>query len=149
MNKFTWICDNCGEPIKYPRHGWIEWISNPDGTLTGLRLVHTDDASPRGPRKNCGYRVAAGFPLINCVTSDGRPVPDGFMNLLEFLTEDRPQKEILELIKRLYIPGYEQARKYFNEAIGDTVFDPNSGEGFYSQSDIKKVLRWKKTNAQD
>jgi hypothetical protein len=49
---------------------------------------------------------------------------------------------LIELIKRLHIPGYEQARNSFDAAISDGAFEPNTKPGFYSQSNIQNTLRW-------
>ena len=44
--------------------------------------------------------------------------PDGLMLLLAFLTEDELLKtDVLELAKRVQIPGYEQTRERFQGAI--------------------------------
>jgi hypothetical protein len=44
--------------------------------------------------------------------------PDGLMLLLAFLTEDELLKDdVLELAKRVQIPGYEQTRELFQGAI--------------------------------
>jgi hypothetical protein len=44
--------------------------------------------------------------------------PDGLMLLLAFLTEDELLKDdVLELAKRVRIPGYEQTRELFQGAI--------------------------------
>jgi hypothetical protein len=44
--------------------------------------------------------------------------PDGLMLLLAFLTEDELlQDDVLELAKRVQIPGYEQTRELFQGAI--------------------------------
>jgi hypothetical protein len=44
--------------------------------------------------------------------------PDGLMLLLAFLTEDELLKDdVLELAKRVQIPGYEQTRELFRGAI--------------------------------
>jgi hypothetical protein len=68
---------------------------------------------------------------------------DGLMELLSFIAYGKlPIGEILEIIKRLHIPGYEQARFYFDEAIANGVFEPNTMPGYYRQSEINAVLRY-------
>jgi hypothetical protein len=42
------------------------------------------------------------------------------MRLLALIAEERaPTNDILEMIKRLHIRGYEQARLHFDEAIAE------------------------------
>jgi hypothetical protein len=53
-----------------------------------------------------------------------------------------PKEEALEMIKRLHIPGYEEARHYFDEAIAEGVYEPNTAPGFPHQSQINAVLTY-------
>jgi hypothetical protein len=56
--------------------------------------------------------------------------------------DELPKDEVLEMIKRLHIPGYEHARQHFQRAIADGVFEPNMPDGYYWQSNIDAVLRF-------
>ena len=68
---------------------------------------------------------------------------DGLMELLILVDEGRlPKNEVIEMIKRLHIPGYEEARRSFHSAIQEGVFEPNTPLGFYSQSEIKATLEY-------
>jgi hypothetical protein len=53
-----------------------------------------------------------------------------------------PTGPLLELVKRVQIPGYEQARNLFHEAIHVGLIAPSIGEGFYMQSEIRELLGW-------
>jgi hypothetical protein len=65
------------------------------------------------------------------------------MRLLAMIADDRaPIEQILEMIKRLHISGYEQARPYFEEAIAEDIFQPNTAPGFYHADQIRAVLEW-------
>ena len=47
------------------------------------------------------------------------------MLLLAFLAaEELPKNDVLELAKRVQIPGYEQTRDLFQEAINSEVITP-------------------------
>ena len=68
---------------------------------------------------------------------------DGLMLLLSLIAEKRtPTEQVLEMIKRLHIPGYEHARPYFKKAISEGVFEPNTMAGYYWQCDIEAVLKY-------
>jgi hypothetical protein len=122
-----WTCDECGEVIEKARHGWVEWfreMGSGKKTGEGLRLVHHLPASPRKKTNNTGcqydehapeYRqrnlALCDLPLASMVG------PNGLMRLLALLAQDcLPKAEVLELIKRLHVPGYESARLYMDEA---------------------------------
>jgi hypothetical protein len=67
---------------------------------------------------------------------------DGLMLLLSFFgAGEMPKDDLLELAKRVQIPGYEQARELFPEAIQTGVLEPSIGDGYYLQSEIRTLLR--------
>ncbi len=103
--------------------------------VKGLRLVHSlcryDDR--REFRKD--HSLAEGLPLERFVG------PDGLMLLLSLIAEgEMPTADLLELMNRIHIPGYEQTRELFSEAIHGGAVAPLIGEGFYLQSEIREVL---------
>jgi len=150
MNDSThWTCDSCGEKIVNVEHGWVEWLVRKEGEKRvggGLRLVHHCSAhDPLSGR--CQYKEVEQFskdratlldlPLKNFVGADG------LMELLSMLASGEIAKEeVLEMIKRLHVPGYEQARHHFDEAISNGVFEPNTAPGYYSTKDIAKTLEF-------
>lgn len=136
-----WSCASCGELITGIEVGWLEWLAGADehGTtrLKGLRMVHTccryDDRSEF--RKD--QSLVEGLPLARFVGSDG------LMLLLSLIAEgEMPRAELIEIVKRLHIPGYELTRELFADAIRGGAVAPIIGEGFYMQSEIREVLTW-------
>jgi len=119
----SWTCDTCGQAIKHADHGWVEWqtflghgpeLSPRD---TKIRIVHHCEHSPR--HKGCQYSQAdlgEGICLSDASLREFMG-PDGLKRLLEMLAEDKVGKvellELLEIIKRIHIPRYEQARLHF------------------------------------
>lgn len=150
-----WTCDTCGQPITAIEDGWVEWLSRP---LPGdeykrhdhsLRLVHQRHASPRNnTERACYHNEDQWYQRDKSMVSD-LPLssflgPDGLMILLEFASDRRFElDDLIEMIKRLHIPGYDQARNSFDAAIYDGAFEPNTKPGFYHQDNIQAVLRWK------
>ena len=69
--------------------------------------------------------------------------PDGLMYLLSMLEQEMaPKAEVLELIRRLYVPGYEQARLYLEEAAAEGVYERRGATGFPRQREIQEVLEF-------
>ncbi len=65
------------------------------------------------------------------------------MELLLFIARgELPTPEVLEMIKRPRIPGYEHARLHFKDALAAGAFEPNTPEGYYTQSDISAILEF-------
>lgn len=141
-----WTCDTCGQPIHNVDDGWVEWIEfkSPEGRKgRDLRLVHSRPASPTGGR--CQFNQQAERQRDGGIILDRQLSsflgPDGLMDLLSLIAESRlPTEDVLEMIKRLNIPGYEQARMHFDGAISEGVFEPNTMRGYYHQVDIEAVL---------
>lgn len=146
-----WICDRCGQAIVRAQDGWVQWLSKHEsGNWSGrdLQLVHHLPASPIGQKRpGCQFNEQAEFAKDKMTVGDLHLThflsKDGLMDLLSMLVEGGlPQNEVIEMIKRLHIPGYEHARHHFDRAISEGVFEPNTLEGFYRQSNIEAVNEW-------
>ena len=150
LHKFNgWWCDSCGEPITSIDAGWVEWLSSEgdsgEDVLSGLQLVHHGSVLPNGAGQSCRYdrlkefrnrkTIVEGLPLERFVG------PDGLMMLFSFLAAGNlPQEEILELAKRVQIPGYELTRSLLRESISSNVVAQFLGHGCYLQSEIREMI---------
>ncbi len=155
MNEGPWYCDRCGSLIEEPRHGWVEWLTKGKAERIeyGLRLVHHALYSPLRPSK-CQYDEQAEFELNDAIVSDGHLErflgPDGLMYLLSWLERDRlPKTEILELIRRLHVKGYELVRRDIGRAVAGGVIDEPYPDGYLSQEHINAVIAWLKTEREE
>jgi hypothetical protein len=149
--KFTgWRCDSCGGAITSVRAGWVEWLASEDkkgnDVLSGLRLVHVH----RGPqqktrRRNCQYdprklfrknkTIVEGLPLNALVGADG------LMVLLSLVAEGGlPHEAILELVKRVQVPGYELIRHLAPRGQQSKLLSPILGHRCYLQSEIREII---------
>jgi hypothetical protein len=151
-----WRCRSCGELITSIQHGRVEWLASEDeqgrARLRGLRLVHNVAAGPRSAALyGCQYDEHQEFRKDQSIV-EGLPLerfvgPDGLMLLLSFLASgDFGRDEVLELIKRLQIPHYEQARQPLHEAFELGALIPAIGQGYYLQSEMRLVLGWARSN---
>lgn len=146
-----WICDECGEIIQCAKDGCVQWATyrDKDGRLRGrgLRIVHHYTASPLKDEHEHGCYLDH-HPEF---TKDGGTLsdlsvesflgPDGLTRLLSFLARDEiPAGEVVEIIKRIHIPGYEMARPYIERAVAEGMIEPNLPEGFYWQREIKCII---------
>jgi hypothetical protein len=132
--------------------GWVEWLAGEDEhgntRSRGLRLVHALPASPKDPGgQGCQYDARHEFrsdqSVVEGLSLERFVGPDGLMMLLSLIAADElPRDELLELAKRVQIPGYEQARELFPLAIAEGMMEPSIGTGYYLQSEIRSVLRW-------
>jgi hypothetical protein len=146
QNHLGWRCATCGALIRSIEDGWVEWLATEseqgDVALKGLRLVHRYVRSGR-----CHYDFQQEF-RKNGTIAEGLPLerfvgPDGLMLLLSFLAAGNiARDDLLELTKRVQIPGYEQTRELFQEAQEEGVITPAIGEGYYLQLEIQTLLQW-------
>jgi hypothetical protein len=144
-----WRCDSCGEPITSIDAGWVEWLSSEgdrgEDVLSGLQLVHHGSVLPNGAGQGCRYdrlkefrnrkTIVEGLPLERFVG------PDGLMMLFSLLADGSlPRGEILELAKRVQIPGYELARSLLRESTSSNSVTQVLGHRCYLQSEIREMI---------
>lgn len=135
-----WYCDKCGGKIDNVEEGWIEWRTDIYGESTkrasGMRLVH---------RIDCLYPDNTGdntIPADRALKSFSGP--DGLINFIEMLQyeEFKNNDEVYEMIKRVHVPGYEEARRHFCEAVKDGVIESDAQRfGVVYQSEIETILK--------
>ena len=140
MINIAWYCDSCGREIKNASDGWVEWKTNSDHRGYGMRLVHH--------RNNCQYNGAEVYRQEKATLSDLDlgffSSQNGLMDLLQMISDDQflDKEEVLEMIKRIHINGYEKVRNYLDLAISEGVFDPNTKPGYPLEYQIKMVSDW-------
>ena len=154
MNSY-WVCDTCGEKILSSEDGLLEWYSAADekGVLRrgNLRLVHGLAASPLKrlnlKRNGCEFDVRRGY-IRSEGDVDSRPLreflgPDGLVRLLSLLSGGEfSVDEVVKMIQRLHVPGFEMAREFFRAATYAGILEPDSGDGHCNQRDIEAALKW-------
>jgi hypothetical protein len=144
----SWYCDKCRRLIKEADHGWVEWIAlaAPDGTPErgrNIRIVHHASHSSR--QGGCHYQPDLKgernknsiifLPLTDVQGSDGLMLLFG-----KIAEQELPTLELLEIIKRIHIPGYERARRHAKDALDAEVFEQRGPDGYWSQSEIQQIL---------
>lgn len=132
--------------------GWVEWVAA-EGTklkpkVSGLSLVHRRNTSPRcGEQHRCHYNPWDEFRknrgIVEGLALDRFAGPDGLMLLLSMIAErELPLRELIELAKRVQIPGYEAVYELIHDAVSEGVITPSISTGFCLQCEIWDVLKW-------
>lgn len=136
-----WKCDACGQIIDRPEMGWVEWLAGPTrGTKAhAFRIVHNSS--------RCQYPSTARVYDIHLLHLLG---PDGLATLLALLapggqTGNREDgvaslDEWGELVRRLHVPYYEEARQYWTDAEADGFFAGPAEHAPYSQATLLGIL---------
>ena len=135
-----WYCDNCGEVIDNPKDGWLEWYHDKEdyNNNEGYRIVHHD--------KKCMYDDKVLFSenkLVSDMHLTDYVGPDGLVKLLSAieLNKVKDNSELVEIIRRLHIPYYEEARKYHSVAEENGLFDGENEITRYLQSTSKDIIK--------
>jgi hypothetical protein len=145
-----WICDRCGQVIRSADDGWLEWLSDANGKAHSFKIVHHAQASPRGER---GCYFHENHPDLMDMHLDGF-VGEHASVLFSFLDvgpmhdkdgKDVPQcrnvREVVELMKRLTVPYYEEARQYWGVALEDGFFEGANENWPYLPKNLKLLVK--------
>jgi len=121
------ICDSCGELINKPEDGWWEYLSDTETNLvSGFQIVHAGgpcyyDEQALGQQN----KMVGGMPLDHVLGS-------GFfghmLNWLELSETKKIEERIeitdfTEIMRRLYLPYWEEARQYWEQSYNDGFHD--------------------------
>ena len=145
-----WQCDVCGELIQRPEHGYLEWLNYSDGRRYGFRIVHHAPHSPRRANgKDCYYTRAERGGDLDLPRFTG---PVGLVKLLSWLDAGQEfdaayrgagvadLREWVLLVKRLYLPYYEEARQYLPLAKESVEFGHINEAFFYSPDTLRSII---------
>jgi len=153
-----YICDTCGEVIKSPEEGWIEWISKSglDGEKRetyGFNIVHhfvyspLKDSQPNGCYQHTGKSGRHDLHLHDFIKESTI-----MAHILEFLdvgpyhqpvykkTDLSDIRQYVETVRRLTIPYYEEARLYWDKAKEDGYFQDANEIWIYKVENLKKLI---------
>jgi hypothetical protein len=133
-----WFCDSCGGLIEKPEDGWIEWYTEGDAYIaSGYRIVHHD--------QRCMYNEHVLFQQGKMVSDnhlDDYVGPNGLVYLTRMLELDnlKDKSELIEMIRRLHVPYYEEARQYWAQAEEDGFFDGSNEVWPYLPSTCLRLI---------
>ena len=103
-----WLCDKCGEMIIKPEDGWLEWFRPVDGGLTdeqGYTIRHHDCRQD----DNRMFKQGKILSHVHLHHANSNSDLENFLQRLDDgLCKDK--SELIEIIKRLHIVGYEAER---------------------------------------
>jgi len=134
-----WICDTCKQIIENVDEGWLEWYDDVNTfEVGGYRIVHYDPKCQYDVDK-LDYRnkSVADVPLKDAFGSDGLVM---LLSHYEHMKVADP-KEITDIIRRLHVPYYEEARMYWGRATEDNFFEGFNEFKAYRQDTLETIIR--------
>lgn len=140
-----WYCDNCGEVINEPNDGWLEWYHEQGeiGNNEGYRIVHHDRKCMYNSKKlSLENKSLSDMHLSDFIGSDGLVT---LLSHIEF-NDVKDNSELVEIIRRLHVPYYEEARKYHHVAEENGFFSGENEVTRYLQDTSKYIIENYKDN---
>jgi hypothetical protein len=145
-----WICDTCDELIENVQDGWLEWINeHGDQGAHSFRIVHRKSRSPlpKGCYQHENERGRSDLDLDQYVDPDRVGALYRFLHIgpLHDPENSKPPQvqnipEFMEIIRRLTIPYYEEARLYWENAEEDGFFDGVNENWPYMSDNLKHLI---------
>jgi hypothetical protein len=145
-----WLCDRCGEVIRQPKDGYLEWIMDDEGAHS-FKIVHHAPKSPLKPDGDCYHHTRHHH--RRDMHLDLYVGPGGLAHLLPFLDLGRihdpdeqhsprvkNMREFVELMRRLTLPYYEEARVHWSTASEDGFFDSANEVWTYLPDTLKEIV---------
>lgn len=143
-----WYCDTCGKLIETPEDGMVQWLTRTGGHRRvgrDLRIVHHRRKSPLGGPSGCypdqHHELRADGSILADWHLDSVIGPDGLVRLLSRIEDGEiPVREVNRVIMRLFVPGYERARRYFEKAIAVGVVEPTLPNDYFFQKQLEGII---------
>lgn len=147
------ICDECGSVIESPEDGYVEWESvREDGRtiVRGFRIVHHARVSPLGGLEGCYRYGNSPYRMdmhLNYFLEHAHQYMFSFLYLGQMHDPDfRVGCQVIDFVqftdffKRLTIPYYEEARRYFPVAIQDGFIQDDNEIGLYTPERLRSII---------
>lgn len=153
-------CDTCDQLIQAPEQGMVEWIESMDEPAHSFRIVHHIEYSPKAdseiPRSE-KPRPQGCYKHQNTVKNkdiglDKFLGKDGLVKLIHFIdvgpyhvpkydgVQFEDGREFAELFRRLQLPYYEEARKYWDRAKQDGFFEGANEMWIYQPEVLEEII---------
>lgn len=144
-----WVCDACGDLIEKPEDGYLQWLFDENLNRYEFIIVHHKTATSK-EGDGC-YLHASGrlgdVSLKSVVGSNGLSYLLSFLDVGTYLEPEyvgpRVQniREVVEIIRRLHTPYYEEARQYWSDALDDDYFGGANEVSPYSEDSLRRLIK--------
>jgi len=140
-----WCCDSCGGIIDGPMEGYVEWYKTHRRQQTsGCRIVHVS--------RQCAYDAAEQAALgrtATVISLDSVVGRRGLAHLLKRFgevmgsgwAEPADGQAFVEVVRRVQLPYYEEARLFWDVALAASIHDGTSSD----EATLLRILRWKES----
>ncbi|MFC1972063.1 hypothetical protein ACFLVE_01490 [Chloroflexota bacterium] len=117
-----WICDSCGGIIEKPEDGWLEWYSK-ESVESNFRIVHHNRSCMYDDLRKHNILVSD-LNLTDVIGTHGLANSLFRIELSEKgVDKIQDLKEFVEILRRLHVPYWEEARLYWDRALKEGFHD--------------------------
>ncbi|MFC2009274.1 hypothetical protein ACFLUT_04385 [Chloroflexota bacterium] len=138
-----WCCDTCGDVICGPQEGCVEWhTTHRTNTTSGFRIVHrSSKCTYRGIELATMGRTSTLLPLVDALYPSGLGHMLGLLEeaVMEGSVRGEALNEFIELLRRLHIPYYEEARLAWQAGLKEGLHDGTK----YDNATLRHLIHWK------
>lgn len=128
-------CDTCGALIEAKKTGFFVFDRDENFKCYNFKIVHS--------QKCCISDLPSSFSLERVTSDNGLGILMSWIHIGRGESSDEPEfqssKEFAEVFKRLHLPYYEEARKYFTQAENDGMLDGNTN-AWHSPEHLREII---------
>ena len=142
-----WICDSCHQTIESPKEGYVQWRTDNLRSF-GFSIVHHQAYSPRGPVGSCyDPEALSDLQLDKFLGADGLIYLLSLVDPGEHFVQTLEQPYVsdfrgwTEIVKRLQIPYYEEARQHFGQMEAEGYMSDANEVSLYLPETLQDIIR--------
>lgn len=150
-----YICDYCGEIINSTEEGYVEWLSERDektgrSKYHGFKIVHHRPDSPNKDEGGCyHYTHEPGRQDVHLRHFTGEAKMAHILSLIDVGPYHDPGfrgprvrdvREYIDFVRRLTIPYFEEARRYWHRAVEDGYFSDANEVWIYIPDNLRELI---------
>ncbi|MCK5212865.1 MAG: hypothetical protein KAQ74_02990 [Dehalococcoidia bacterium] len=140
-----WCCDSCGGIINGAHDAYMEWaIDQRTQKVSGPRIVHKSRECTYGDKDLAtAWRTPAHIALETIVGIERLPALIELLNdmIASGWVDTEDGQSFVEVVRRVQLPYYEEARLFWNVALQASVHDGTR----YDDATLLHILRWKES----
>jgi hypothetical protein len=130
----VWYCDVCKEAISNTDNALITWESNDEHKCFDFKIAHKNCAN-WGTKHSCELSTflgSKGLAVLTSMLSRGKALEANINDI-------KDMDEFVDLIRRLQLPYYEEARKSFGTFDVYELFGRDA-HSVYLPENLKKII---------
>lgn len=141
-----WVCDSCDQVIGSPKEGYVQWRTD-DLRSSDFSIVHDQAYSPRRPAGSChDDKADSDLPLEEFLGEEGLVLVLSLVDPGAHFVPTLAQPYVsdfrgwTELVRRLQIPYYEEARQYFSQMEAEGYMSDANEVSLYLREALQDII---------